>query len=119
MKAAISFTIYKDFNQFIIMENNKFPDYSKALEILNDIVKELIDKKELVFQYGKKPVGIIFPISLDDCGNIFSKEDYMGECWNGVDIWCNIPNVKPEKFDSDKLLVKRCPSYFSPELIFY
>lgn len=118
MKAAISFTIYKDFNQFIIMDGY-YISYTKALEVLNAMVKELVDKKELVFQYGKEPVDIILPISFDDCGNIFSKEDYIGECWNGVDIWCNIPNVEPEKFDSDKLLVKRCPSYFSPELIFY
>lgn len=118
MKAAISFTIYKDFNQFIIMDGY-YADYSKALEVLNTMVKELVDKKELVFQYDKKSVDIILPISLDDCGNILSKEHYMGECWDSIDIWCNIPNVKPEKFDAEKLLVKRCPSDFSPQHILY
>lgn len=83
------------------------------------MIFSLLDKKELVFQYGKKAVDIILPISLDECGNILSKEHYMGECWNDIEIWCDIPNVEPEKFDSDKLLVKRCPSDFSHEKILY
>ena len=118
MEAAINFTIYKDFNQFIIM-NGCYADYTKALEVLNAMVKELVDKKELVFQYGKEIVDIILPITSEDCGNIFSKEDYMGECWDSIDIWCDIPNVEPEKFDPDKLLVKRYPSDFSPQHILY
>lgn len=119
MKVGVSFTIYKDFDQYIVMKDRETPDYTKALQVLNKIIKEMTDRKKLVIQYGKKPIDIILPIKMADCGNIFSKEDYLGECWEGVDIWYNIPNVEVEDFNSGKLSVKRCPSYFDVETIYY
>ena len=127
MKAGISFTIYYDFTPYVTFpwvdddgvyhkDGGDEPDYSKALEALNKMVKKYVENNELVFKYKGKKVDIILPIEERQCGNIFEA----GECgkyanWEGIDIYCNIPNIDNSKdFDSHKLKVSEYPSEFIP-----
>lgn len=127
MVAGISFTIYRNFFKYVTYpyydENGKFhtkggddPDYSKALKVLNNIVKDAIKNKELEFTYNGKPVEITLPIEEYQTGNIFDKDSYYGYCWEGIDICCTLP-IKSKDFDSSKLIVEKCPYEFDPESI--
>ena len=112
MDAGISFTIYGDYYKHVILSDWDV-DYSKALQVLNDEVKKLVDSGKLAFKYGNKKVTIKLPITFSNVGNIFFPEDYIGTCWEGVDIWCEIDGVSREDFDHKKLKVSKSPNRFS------
>ena len=112
MDAAISFTVYKDFGKYVISDGRDV-DYSKALEELNKYVKELVDKGNLVITYNGKPTKIILPIKEYNCGNIFDDGPYP--FWDGVEIWCKIPNVKSSDFTCNKLRAEIRPACWTPE----
>ena len=114
MRAGISFTIYGDYYKHVVLDGWD-ADYNKALQILNDEVKELVDSGKLAFKYGNKKVTIKMPITFSNVGNIFFPEDYDGPCWEGVDIYCDIKGVKAEDFDHKKLKVSKSPSRFIPK----
>ena len=114
MKTAISFRIYGDYYKHVIY-NGLFEDYSKALQILNNEVKGLVDNGKLLIKYGNKKVTIELPITNNNVGNILSCEhDYDEECWEDVAIWFEIDGVSDEEFDSNKLVIKRMPTTFEP-----
>lgn len=108
MKAAIEFTVYENYMPYVEGEG----DYSKAIEVLNKDIASLVEKKQLVFKYGKKNVKILLPIEVTQCGNIFDEE------WEGIEIWCEIPNYV-KKFDPDMLIVDESPAGFAPKRILY
>ena len=108
MKAAIEFSVYDNYTPYIEGEG----DYSKAVEVLNNEIASLVEKKELTFKYGRKNVKILLPIEETQCGNIFDEE------WEGIEIWCEIPD-NVGKFDPDKLLVGKCPGDFAPKRVLY
>lgn len=112
MDAAISFTVYKDFGKYVISDGWDV-DYSKALEELNKYVKELVDKGNLVITYDGNPTKIILPIKEYNCGNIFDDGPYP--FWDGVEIWCKIPNVKSSDFTCNKLRAEKRPACWTPE----
>ena len=116
MEAGISFTIYGDYYKHVVIDGWDV-DYSKALQVLNDEVKELVDSGKLAFKYDNKKVTIKMPITFSNVGNIFFPEDYDGPCWESVDIWCEIEGVSEEDFDSKKLKVKKIPAKFAPQSI--
>ena len=118
MEAGISFTIYGDYYKHVII-NGWEVDYSKALQVLNDEVRELVESGKLAFKYGKKKVTIKLPITMNKVGNIFYPEDYGGAQWEGVDIWCEIEGVDADKFDSKKLAVLRSPVKFEPKCVLW
>ena len=85
----------------------------QALEELNKYVKELVDKGNLVITYNGKPTKIILPIKEYNCGNIFDDGPYP--FWDGVEIWCKIPNVKSSDFTCNKLRAEIRPACWTPE----
>ena len=117
MEAGIEFNVYKNFDQFVKFNGLEY-DYSVALKELNKLVKELVDNNKLSFTYKKKPVKILLPIDELDCGNIFDKDSYCGYCWEGVAIFCEIPDDE-DNFESEKLKVKKIPDYFEPERVIW
>jgi hypothetical protein len=116
MIAKISFTVYQNYEQYISEENDY--EYDKALEVLNEELKDLVEKGILAYKYGGKPVEIKLPITMSEVGNIFGEEDYDGPNWDGVDIPCEI-NIDPRDFDSSKLKVVKRPYYMDPKCILY
>ena len=112
MKAAISFTLYKDFSKYIILEGWN-ADYSKAIEELNKYVKKLVDNDDLAITYDGKPTEIILPIEENNCGNIFGEKPCP--FWESVEIWCKFPYAHPSDFMHDKLSVEKCPPCWDAE----
>ena len=106
MEAAIEFTVYDNYMPYVNGEG----DYSKAVKAFNDEIVSLVKNKQLTFKYGKKNVEILLPIEESQVGNIFEDE------WEGVELWCKLPD-NIGKFDPDKLLVGKCPSYLSPKRV--
>ena len=86
MIAGIEFTVYQDYSQYLTEENDY--EYDKALEVLNEQVKKLVENNELTFMYGRKRVNPILPIKMRDTGNIFDEDDYDGPNWEGIRINC-------------------------------
>lgn len=115
MEAGISFKIYEDFSRFFEGSDDA---YQEALEELNNQVKDLVEKGELEFSYNGVPCKPILPIVQDNCGNIFGKEDFDGPCWDGVEVWVEIPDLE-EDFESELLQVVQCPFYFSPREVLW
>lgn len=112
MKAAISFTLYKDFSKYVILEGWN-ADYSKAIEELNKYVKKLVDNDDLVITYDGKPTEIILPIEENNCGNIFGEKPCP--FWESVEIWCKISYAHSSDFMYDKLSVEKCPPCWDAE----
>ena len=120
MKAGINFRIYGDYYKHVIYNGwtddyGLLEDYSKALQILNDEVKGLVDSGKLLIKYGNKKVTIELPITNNNVGNILScEDDYDEECWEDVAIGFEIDGVSDEEFDSNKLDIKEMPTTFEP-----
>lgn len=110
MRAGISFTIYGDYYKHVVIDGWD-ADYTKALRVLNNELKELVENGKLAFKYEDKEVTIELPIPYYHAGNIFFPED--GACWESVDIYCDIKGVKAEDFDHKKLKVSKSPSRFN------
>ena len=53
MKAAIEFTVYDNYTPYIEGE----VDYSKAVEVLNNEIASLVEKKKLTFKYDQDTLG--------------------------------------------------------------
>ena len=73
MIAKISFTVYQNYEQYLSEENDY--EYDKALEVLNEELKDLVEKKILAYKYDGKPVEVKLPITMKEVGNIFGEED--------------------------------------------
>lgn len=118
MIAKIEFSIYYDFCEYVDLVDAEYQEYtySRAVVVLNEIVKKLIQKNKLTFLYKGKRVDIIPNIEEKDTGNIFG----WGETpmWEGVGISCNI-DCEPNEFDSKKLRVGKCPDEFYPKAIMW
>ena len=108
MRAAIEFSIYDDYKQYI----DEYGDYSKAISVLNDEISSLVEKNKLTFKYGRKNIKILLPLEECQCGNILDGE------WEGVEIWCEIPNYV-NKFNPTMLTVGKLPIGFAPKRIIY
>lgn len=115
MEAAIEFTVYKCYYGLVkpCTDGRYEWDYSEALQELNNEVSQLVKKKQLVFKYKNRIVPIRLPIEERDTGNIF--EDY----WDSVGIWCDIPWVDEDDFDSSYMEVSKCPDDFEPERVLW
>lgn len=112
MIAGISFKIYDNFEQYVTGDEDDY-DYTKAIDVLNKTLKELVKKNKLTFLYKNKRVKILPLVSEINCGNIFSEKYGDLNYWDNVCIRCEI-NCEYDNFVWEKLTVGVCPSNFSP-----
>lgn len=79
MKAAICFNIFFDYGQFIkYIDEGEIDEeygYKGAVEVLNQQVKELVEKEELTILYKHRRCDIRFPIKEYECGNLEDSKD--------------------------------------------
>lgn len=116
MRAAIVFNIFFDYGQFIKYvdegEIDEEYDYKGALEVLNQQVKELVDKEELTILYNHRRCKIRLPIKEYECG-IIDESKERGPYWSQVEIWCE-SNHNVCDFYWEKLTVGKHPDWFVP-----
>lgn len=116
MRAAICFNVFFDYGQFFkYIDEGEIDEeygYKGAVEVLNQQVKELVDKEELTILYKHRRCAIRFPIKEYECGNIEYSND-KGTYWNAVEIWCEF-NCDKKDFYWEKLTVGKHPSWFVP-----
>lgn len=116
MRAAIVFNVFFDYGQFIkYIDEGEIDEeygYKGALEVLNQQVKELVDKEELTILYKHRRCAIRFPIKEYECGTLeMSKE--QGPYWSRVELWCE-SDKDSHDFHWDKLTVGKHPDWFVP-----
>lgn len=116
MRACIVFNVYFDYGQFFKhIEEGEIDEeygYKGALEVLNQHVKELVDKEELTILYKHRRCKIRLPIKEYECG-ILEESKERGPYWNAVEIWCEF-NCNKDNFEWNKLTVGKHPDWFVP-----
>ena len=120
MNIQINFTIFEDYTKYVdgyepfddedlieeceehFMESAL--DYSEALEKLNENLEELVSDERLQVFYDDCILDLDIKINDGEkYGSIYGDNDYMGACWEGIKIDCEIPNVNIDDFDENKL----------------
>ena len=116
MIAGIDFKVYHNFAQYLTEakgDSRYDYDYTKALEVLNEMLATLVKKNKLTFLYKRRRVKPILPLQIWECGNIFSEQDDEINLWENIQIKCEL-DCEYKDFDWEAFKVGVCPEHFCP-----